>query len=155
MTKKAGQAVQFHYLAGTFYFPARTHLKKFLLRLFKEEGFVVSHINYIFCNDEYLHQINKQFLRHDTYTDIITFQLSEPKAAVLSDIYISTQRVRENAKELGYDFLTELHRVILHGALHLCGFDDKSEDEIKAMRNRENYYLARLSVSRRTVSKRN
>lgn len=94
-------------------------------------------INYIFCSDEYLLGINKQFLQHDTLTDIITFDLSENDNIMDAEIYVSVERVSENAKKFGVTYVHELHRVIFHGALHLCGFKDKKAEEVKAMRAAE------------------
>jgi len=94
-------------------------------------------INYIFCSDEYLLGINKQFLQHDTLTDIITFDLSENDNIMDAEIYVSVERVSENAKKFGVTYVHELHRVIFHGALHLCGFKDKKVEEVKAMRAAE------------------
>ena len=100
-------------------------------------------LNFIFCSDAYLHQINVEYLQHDTFTDIITFPYAEPPI-IHSDIYISIDRVKENAALFGNKFATELHRVIIHGVLHLCGFGDKSETEKKEMRRREEEALAFL-----------
>ena len=100
-------------------------------------------LSYIFCTDEYLLQINKQFLDHDTYTDIITFDLSESNGPVLiGEIYVSIERVKENAKKYEVAFMDELHRVIFHGALHLCGFKDKNSTDKKIMRVQEDNCLA-------------
>jgi rRNA maturation RNase YbeY len=104
-----------------------------------EEKKRLSFINYIFCDDEYLLQINIEHLQHDFYTDIITFPYSA--TAVESDIFVSIDRVRENAKDLGISFLNELHRVLIHGALHLCGHKDESDEDEAGMRQKENYYL--------------
>lgn len=94
-------------------------------------------INYIFCDDAYLLKINQQYLYHDTYTDIITFQLSPKGQALLSDIYISVERVRENASLFNTSIKRELHRVIFHGALHLCGYKDKTKADALKMRMAE------------------
>ncbi len=99
-------------------------------------------INYIFCSDEYLHRINVAHLDHDTYTDIITFQYNESNEALESDIYISVDRVRENAAEFEVEEAQELRRVMIHGVLHLLGLGDKTEDEKKEMRNKEDYFLS-------------
>jgi probable rRNA maturation factor len=104
-----------------------------------EEKKRLSFINYIFCDDEYLLQINIEHLQHDFYTDIITFPYSA--TAVESDIFVSIDRVRENAKDLGITFQNELHRVLIHGALHLCGHKDESDEDEANMRQKENYYL--------------
>lgn len=94
-------------------------------------------LHYIFCTDSSLHKINLQFLNHDDFTDIITFDLSEGHQKLVAEIYISVERVRENAKTFLIDYDTELHRVIFHGALHLCGLGDKTASEKTAMRRAE------------------
>lgn len=141
--------IQFHYLEGKFYLPSRTALKDFILFLLQKEGLKVEAINYIFCSDQYLLKINKDFLDHNTYTDIITFQYTSAKMPVQSDIYISLDRVKENARLYHTSFLKELYRVIFHGALHLCGYKDKSDKDVKLMRTKEDFYLKQY-VSRET-----
>ena len=98
-------------------------------------------INIIFCSDSFLLEMNNNFLDHDTFTDIITFDLSESKNTVDGEIYISVERVRENAKIFKTTYNDELHRVIFHGVLHLCGFKDKKEKDKKVMRENEDYCL--------------
>lgn len=98
-------------------------------------------INYIFCDDAYLHKLNVEFLEHDTLTDIISFDYSVGKE-LHGDLFISVERVTENANEFGVDVLEELRRVVIHGVLHLCGFKDKTVDEANQMREKENYYLS-------------
>lgn len=105
-----------------------------LAGIIAEEGFRLEALNYIFCSDEYLHSINVQYLDHDTYTDIITFDNADEEGVVEGDIFISTQRVRENATEFGVTYGEELLRVMAHGVLHLLGHKDKSEAEQAAMR---------------------
>ena len=100
-----------------------------------------SSLNYIFCGDEFLHQMNRDYLKHDTLTDIITFDLSDDGPVLTGEIYISTDRVKENAKKFGVSFENELHRVIFHGALHLCGLKDKKEKDREIMRASENKCL--------------
>ena len=100
-------------------------------------------LNYIFCNDDYLLQMNEAFLKHDTYTDIITFNMSEEKEELVGEIYISIDRVKENAEKFETTYQNELHRVIFHGALHLCGFKDKKQEDIKEMRRMEGLCLKR------------
>ena len=119
----------------------RTRLKQFLVSLFKKEGKKLGELQYIFCSDKYLLEINRQYLGHDYYTDIITFDLSEKGQSINAEIYISVDRVRENAGEFGVPVGNELHRVMFHGALHLCGYKDKSEQETKRMRQMEEKYL--------------
>jgi rRNA maturation RNase YbeY len=99
-------------------------------------------LTYIFCSDEKLLEINQQFLNHDTFTDIITFDLSEGPTMLEGEIYISTERVVENAAQFKVPAADELHRVIFHGALHLCGFQDKKEADKKLMRQKEDECLA-------------
>ena len=120
----------------------RRPLKLFINQLFKKEGKVLHSLNIIFCSDEYLLEINKQHLQHNFYTDIITFDLSEENAlSIIGELYISIDRVRENATSLSVNFSIELLRVIFHGALHLCGFKDKTKTDIKNMRDKEEEYL--------------
>ena len=94
----------------------------------------------MFCNDDYLHKLNVEFLNHDTLTDIISFDYSVGKT-IQGDIFISTERVADNAKDFKVDFVHELHRVIVHGILHYCGYKDKNETDKKIMRDKENHYL--------------
>ncbi len=119
----------------------RTRLKKFLASLFKKEGRTLAELQYIFCSDKYLLEINRQYLKHDFYTDIITFDLSEKNQPLNAEIYISVDRVRENAREFSSSLRLELHRVIFHGALHLCGYKDKTAKEEGVMRKMEDKYL--------------
>lgn len=109
--------------------------------MLKKEGRSIEAINYIFCTDAYLLEINKTHLKHDTYTDIITFELSGKGDAIISDIYISVERVRENATTFRTSFLDELCRVIFHGALHLAGYKDKSKADSALMRQMEEDWL--------------
>ena len=132
--------IKFFYQAGPFSFKGRNKLKAFLTRLFKAEGRQVQSLNFIFCTDRQLLEINRNFLKHDDYTDIITFDFA-PGLPVEGEIYISVDRVKENAKSFGVPFPAELHRVIFHGALHLCGYGDKSVGEKKEMRAQEDKYL--------------
>lgn len=110
------------------------------------ENYNQGEINYVFCNDEYLHKLNVEFLEHDTLTDIISFDYSVGKE-LHGDIYISIERVEDNAKDFKVDFNSELHRVIIHGILHYCGYKDKSEEEATLMRAKEDHYLKVLSVN--------
>lgn len=116
-----------------------------LQKVANKEGFVVSSINYIFCDDEYLHKINMEYLNHDTYTDIITFDNSEQEQVLEADIFISVERVKENSAELKTTFQQEIHRVMVHGLLHLTGNDDHSTEDKKAMRNKEDEALASIT----------
>jgi len=105
------------------------------------------HITYVFCSDEYLLNMNKQFLEHDYYTDIITFPLSETENEIEAEIYISIDRVRDNAVKFKTDFLEEFHRVIFHGVLHLMGYKDKSKADKETMRNKENEWLRKFKTT--------
>ncbi|WP_100613679.1 rRNA maturation RNase YbeY [Confluentibacter citreus] len=107
------------------------------------EEFKQGDINYIFCDDDYLFKLNLEFLNHDTLTDIISFDYSIGKI-IQGDIFISIERVKENAIDFNVSFLDELHRVMVHGILHYCGYKDKSDDDERLMRNKENHYLKQL-----------
>lgn len=98
-------------------------------------------LTYIFCSDKYLLEVNRTYLKHDYYTDIISFDLSGETKSVDGEIYISVDRVVENARKIGVSIKTEIHRVIFHGALHLCGYSDKTKYEKIGMRNKEEEYL--------------
>lgn len=116
-------------------------LKKSIAFLFAREKKVVEAVHYIFCSDDFLLDINRTYLQHDYFTDIITFPFSEDQSPVLADIYISLDRVFENSQSLNVSFQNELRRVVFHGALHLCGYKDKNKDQVKRMRNKEDEYL--------------
>lgn len=117
-------------------------LKEWIAEAVAAEEFLVGEINYVFCTDEYLHKINLQYLNHDTYTDIISFDYRVGKQ-LHGDIFISVDRVRENATKFEVDFNSELLRVLIHGILHFCGYKDKLDNEVSAMRAKEDYYIAR------------
>jgi len=107
------------------------------------EGFKLGELSYIFCSDAYLLQINRQYLDHDTYTDIITFDNSETKGIITSDIFISIERIRENAAKFNQSVVDELHRVLIHGVLHLVGYKDKTPEDNKTMTQKEDEYLGK------------
>ncbi len=134
--------VWFFFENKNFSFQNRNPLKAFIEYIFKTEGKKLGSLNYIFCSDNRLLEINQKFLRHDFYTDIITFDLSD-SLAISAEVYISIDRVKQNAKNLGISFKSELHRIIFHGALHLCGYKDKSRREKEKIRKKEDYYLSR------------
>lgn len=125
-------------------------MKNFLHQLLKKEGKEVAHINYIFCKDDYLITLNRTHLNHDTYTDIITFELSAQGEPITADIYISIDRVKENSQTFDTSFNRELHRVIFHGALHLSGYKDKSNPQKQLMRAKEEENLNLYFVPRGT-----
>jgi probable rRNA maturation factor len=112
-----------------------------LEKLIVSENKKLGEINYIFCDDEYLLQVNRDFLKHDYYTDVITFDYVKGKT-ISADIFVSLPRILENASTLSKDFNSELLRVLAHGILHLCGYKDKTEEEISMMRQKEDYYLS-------------
>ncbi len=121
----------------------RAQLKQFIPLIFKRERKRLQSLHYIFCSDEYLLKINSDFLQHDFYTDIITFDLTAPHAnGIEAEIYISVDRVRDNARQFKTSIKEELHRVIFHGVLHLCGYKDKGPRAEKRMRAREDEWLA-------------
>jgi rRNA maturation RNase YbeY len=124
-------------------------LKSFLKSLIISEGFVPGDVAVVFCSDDYLLKVNQDFLNHDYYTDIITFDYCE-KGEINGDLLISLDRVLENSLNESTSFKEELHRVVFHGVLHLCGFKDKSKKDIETMRSKESFYLS-LFVSRETL----
>jgi len=113
-----------------------------LKKVIKTEKKILGELTFIFCNDAYLHKKNMQFLRHDTLTDIITFDYSD-KNIIIGDIFISVERVKENSDIFEVTFLSELDRVMIHGLLHLLGYKDRSKEEKKIMRFKENFYLSK------------
>ena len=134
-------AVQFTSHEVKDYLKEKRKLKLFLANLFANEGQGLKSLHYIFCKDAYLLEINKQFLQHDTYTDIVTFEMGEDPEVTEGEIYISIDRVLENAAQFKVPVYQELHRVVFHGALHLCGFKDKRKEDIAIMRGKEDEYL--------------
>ena len=139
-----------------FFFAEKTRFKlsnprkttSWIKAVIKKEGKKLSSLNYIFCTDEYLKEINIQYLNHKTYTDIITFNYNPSPKEIEGDIYISIDRVRDNAKIFKTDFQLELHRVLIHGVLHLLGFNDKSKSEKAVMREKEDTYLSLRNKSK-------
>lgn len=139
-------------MASINYFSQKPRIKisnpkktsSWIRKIIEKEGASLVSINYIFCTDDYLREINIQFLRHKTFTDIITFNYNPTKNEIEGEIYISIDRVRENAKTYKTDFRTELNRVMIHGVLHLLGFNDKTKAEKKAMREKEDACLSLL-----------
>lgn len=117
--------------------------EKWITNCVQKDNFELGEINYIFCDDAYLHKLNVEFLQHDTLTDIISFDYTMGKL-ISGDIYISVERVKENAKDFEVSFTDELHRVIIHGVLHYMGFKDKSEEQKTIMRSKENDCLLTL-----------
>jgi probable rRNA maturation factor len=131
--------VSFHFEDVDFDLPPEDILSAWLVRVAEMEGTEMLALNYIFCSDEYLRNINVEYLDHDYYTDVITFPYTEK--GIHGDVFISTERVSENAITNGVSFETELCRVLVHGLLHLAGYDDKSPDGEQQMRSLEDKYL--------------
>ena len=119
----------------------RTALKAFIEKAIKKEGLHIETLQYVFCSDKYILGINKSYLQHDYYTDIISFDLSETKGKLIGEVYISIDRVKDNAKTHKTSLKEELLRVIFHGALHFCGYKDKKPADIKKMRAQEDKWL--------------
>lgn len=136
-------AIQFSFQTN-YPLKSRTKIKQWIKQVIEAKGKKMGNITYIFCDDEYLLEVNKQYLQHDYYTDVITFDYVE-NDLISGDIFISTDRVRENALAFGSSETEELHRVIIHGALHLLGLKDKSEKEASQMRQAENEALKLLN----------
>lgn len=134
-------AISFRSADRRLHLSGKTGLKEFIQSIFKKEKNKLASLTYVFCSDEYLLQINRDFLHHDFYTDIITFGLSEPGYPIEAEVYISLDRVKDNAKIHGATYTEEILRVIFHGALHLCGYGDKKKREITLMREKEDHYL--------------
>jgi len=119
----------------------KNKVKAWIKSTIAAEGYKLQELNYVFCSDSYLLTINQQYLNHDTYTDIVTFDNSEKKGIIEGDIFISIERIRENAEKFGAGETNELHRVIIHGALHLLGYKDKKTTDKQMMTSKEDYYL--------------
>lgn len=121
-------------------------VRKWLKSTIEAEGFKLKEMNFVFCSDNYLLSINQEYLKHDTFTDIITFDNSEKELTIVSDIFISIERVRENAHTFSVAEKDELLRVMVHGTLHLLGYNDKGKAAKKLMTAKENYYLLKLAL---------
>lgn len=121
-------------------------LREWIKNTVNAEGYKLKELNYIFCSDNYLIEINRQYLNHDTYTDIITFDNSETENTIIGDIFISIERIRENAAKFAVNETDELRRVIIHGALHLLGYKDKTKADKELMTQKEDFYLAQVKI---------
>ena len=128
-----------------FKVPQSRSTKTWLKSIATTEGFELNQLNYLFCSDEHILSINRQYLEHDFYTDIITFDNSEDEKVIEGDIFISIERVQENAKNLNQIFEVEFRRVLAHGVLHLCGYDDTDDSQEELMRTKEDFYLSLFS----------
>jgi probable rRNA maturation factor len=134
-------AITFHEEDITYKLKNKIAVRKWITDTIIAEGYKLTELTYIFCTDEYLLQVNRQYLDHDTYTDIITFDNSEEKGVIAGDIFISIERISENAGKFNVTVAHELHRVLIHGALHLLGYKDKSPGDKKKMTLKEDFYL--------------
>lgn len=147
-------AITFHSQTESFIYKHRRATAAWLQEVIKTEGAECSDISILFCNDEYILQVNNQYLEHNYFTDIITFDYSEKnssgKLVVSGDLTISVDTVLENSKIFESTFENELHRVIVHGVLHLLGYNDKTESEVKIMRSKEDNYL-KLFETKQTI----
>lgn len=117
-------------------------LRSWILNTIKKEGKKIDSINYVFTSDSFLYKLNIEYLSHDTFTDIISFQYNEEGEDIQSDIFISIERIKENAKTYNQRLLDEVHRIIIHGTLHLLGYKDKSKSQKEEMTSKEDYYLS-------------
>jgi len=120
-------------------------IRSWVERAVEKEGYEPGELNFIFCTDKYLQKINRKYLNNRLLTDVIAFNFSEREHVVCGEIYISLERVRENAKKYKQTIMMELKRVMIHGVLHLMGYNDHNEQEIETMREKEAYYLAEYS----------
>ncbi|TDG37436.1 rRNA maturation RNase YbeY [Pedobacter changchengzhani] len=137
-------AISFFTESVKYNLPQKLKVKKWLKMAIEKEGFKLGELNFIFCSDEYLLGINQQYLNHDTYTDIITFDNSEVEKLIVSDIFISIERVKENAQTFKTNNFDEVCRIIIHGVLHLLGYKDKGKAAKTLMTAKEDEYLALL-----------
>lgn len=133
--------INFHLEDIDFKIQQKQKIKNWLKSVVVSEGFVLGDLNYVFCSDDYLLKINVEYLEHDYLTDIITFDNSEDEELIEGDIFISIDRVKDNARTFQVSDDYELKRVLVHGILHLCGYFDKTDEEEKLMRAKENQYL--------------
>jgi probable rRNA maturation factor len=144
--------ISFSYLIEPFYFPIRNDTKLYIGRIFKDHDLKINLINYVFCSDNYLLTLNNRYLEHNFYTDILTFDLSYGQK-ITADIFISVERAAENSIQYHVSKLSEVRRLLIHGALHLCGYKDKTSNDRKKMSAMEEVYLNKFFVSRETSRK--
>jgi probable rRNA maturation factor len=145
---RSSSPIQFHFLTPCT-LNQRTKLKRFVLGIFRKEKLALESLTLVFCDDRSLLNLNIRFLKHDYYTDILSFPLSGRGKPLVAEIYISVERVRENAANLDTSFKEELHRVIFHGILHFCGYKDKTQAETRLMRKTEDKYLKSYSTPKK------
>jgi probable rRNA maturation factor len=137
--------INFHSLVSGFALSGKREIKKWLTNVITDHGKSLGQIDFIFCSDEYILEINREHLNHDYYTDVITFDYSEEEKLSSGDIFISIDSVSENAKECNIAIRDELERVMVHGVLHLLGYVDGTEEEKQLMRSKEDHYLIKLA----------
>lgn len=126
-----------------FKLPQKQATRQWLKQQAGQEGYTIGDLNYIFCSDDYVLQVNRDYLQHDYYTDIITFDQSEEAGKIEGDIFISVDRVADNAAQAGVSAEQEMRRVLAHGLLHLCGYSDKTDEEQAQMRTKEEEWMNR------------
>lgn len=143
--KRSGKTIWFFNEGSTYVLKKKGEIRTWMNRVIRQEGFRPGEVNVIFCNDEYLLEINIKYLNHNTLTDIITFDLSEIKGTLQGDIYISIERAKENAGKFGVSLRDEIRRLLVHGILHLAGLEDTSPEEKEQMTALEDYYLSLAS----------
>ena len=148
MIREINKRIRFFPTGIKFSFKDRKKFKNFIDLIILQEGKKLKTVNFVFCTDLQLRKLNKTFLNHDYFTDILTFDLSENKKLIIADIYISVDRINENSKIFHFSFNKELHRVMIHGLLHLCGYKDKKKIEKKQIRIKEDKYLSLYFSSR-------
>ena len=136
-------SVYFHNEDNSYVLPAKRKVKSWLKTSIEHQKMSIGTINVVFCSDQHLLVINKEYLNHDYYTDIITFNYCEA-TQISGDLFISIDRIKDNSKNNKILFVNELHRVIIHGVLHLCGFNDKTKAEKKEIRQMEDYFLNKI-----------
>ncbi|EDM36343.1 hypothetical protein PBAL39_11582 [Pedobacter sp. BAL39] len=139
-------AIHFFTEETTYTLKKKTIIKDWIKATISNEGHELQELNFILCSDEYLLRINQEYLNHDTYTDVITFDHSEALKMIAGDIFISIERIQENAKNFGHTTQQELCRVMIHGTLHLLGYKDKGKAAKTLMTQKEDQYLALLSL---------
>ena len=142
-SRPVSSKIQFHKENVQFRLNKQAELKSWIYAAIKAHGYSVLSINYVFCSDKYLLKMNKQYLHHNYYTDIITFNNSSEAKKLEADIFISIDRVKENGEKFKTIFNDELHRVMIHGALHLVGYNDKNKSGQAKMREAEDYWLGK------------
>ena len=144
---KSKARIFFHSDDVSYTLKHKTLIRDWIAKIIYSEKGGMGEINFIFCSDKYLHKINLTYLKHDTYTDIVSFDYSDKKL-LSGDIFISIDRVKENAKKFNAAFTEELHRVMIHGILHLLGYKDKTRSQKATMQGKEDFCLSLLSLNK-------